>query len=71
MILGLEKTYGDVLADVLNFRLVIEATLDSATLARLGQGDEVFIGVLAPGGYEFTVAMLAVLAIGAACVPMS
>lgn len=69
--LKLEKTYGDTLADALALRMVLIAALDHTTLERLGKGDEIFIGVLAAGGYEFTVAMLAVLAIGAAAVPMS
>lgn len=69
--LGVEKTYGDALADALSLRMVLENTLDCSVLDRLAQGDEIYIGVLAAGGYEFTVAMLAVLAIGAAAVPMS
>ncbi|KAK3720803.1 hypothetical protein LTR37_003466 [Vermiconidia calcicola] len=45
--------------------------LSLSVLQSLRAGDEVFIGVLAAGGYEFTVAMVAALAIGAAVVPMS
>jgi malonyl-CoA/methylmalonyl-CoA synthetase len=45
--------------------------LSDDNLVRLRKGDEVYIGVLAAGGYEFTVAMVAILAIGAAVVPMS
>ena len=45
-------------------------TLDSQILNRIEAGDEVFIGVLAAGGYEFAVGLLAVLALGAAAVPM-
>ncbi|KAK5727762.1 hypothetical protein LTR17_012524 [Elasticomyces elasticus] len=69
--LGVTKTYGDALSDALSLRTTIERTLDADTLSRLKAGDEVFIGVLAAGGYEFTVAMLAALAIGAAVVPMT
>jgi malonyl-CoA/methylmalonyl-CoA synthetase len=69
--LGVEKTYGDVLADALALRMVLESTLDRRIVESLAKDEEVYIGVLAPGGYEFTVAMLAVLAIGAAAVPMS
>lgn len=68
---GAQKTYGELLSDVLSLRAVVEASLDSATLERLQRGDEVFIGVLAPGGYEYAVAFLAVIALGAAAVPMS
>jgi malonyl-CoA/methylmalonyl-CoA synthetase len=37
----------------------------------LDDRQEVYIAVLAPGGYEYTVAMLAALALGAAVVPMT
>lgn len=37
----------------------------------LEQRQEVYIAILAPGGYEFTVAILAALAMGAAVVPMT
>jgi hypothetical protein len=39
-------------------------------LRRIEEGEEVFIRVLAAGRYEFTVRILAVLALGAAAVPM-
>jgi malonyl-CoA/methylmalonyl-CoA synthetase len=65
------KTYGDLLSDALALRVVLERTLSDDNLVRLRKGDEVYIGVLAAGGYEFTVAMVAILAIGAAVVPMS
>jgi len=68
---GVEKTYGELLSDVLGLRAVVEASLDPQVLKRLHGGDEIFIGVLAPGGYEYTVAFLAVLALAAAVVPMS
>lgn len=65
------KTYGDVLSDALALRSVAEQTLSDDTLAKLKRGEEVYLGILAAGGYEFTVAMIAVLAMGAAAVPMS
>jgi malonyl-CoA/methylmalonyl-CoA synthetase len=68
--LGLEKTYGDLLDAVLSFREVVNASLPPATKTALEQGGEVYIGVLAAGGWEFTVAVLTVLALGAAVVPM-
>ncbi|ETI22882.1 hypothetical protein G647_04676 [Cladophialophora carrionii CBS 160.54] len=68
--LGVEKTYAELLDAVLAFRKVVEASLSSNTRARLRRGDEVYIGVLAAGGFEFTVATLTVLALGAAAVPM-
>ena len=62
---GVEKTYGDLLSDVLGLCCVLKRSLDVEN-----QGD-VFIGILARGGYEYTVAVLAVHAMGAAVVPLS
>jgi malonyl-CoA/methylmalonyl-CoA synthetase len=64
------KTYGELLDAVLVFREVLRAALPSKVQRRLSNGDEVYVGVLAAGGYEFTVGVLAVLAMGAAVVPM-
>lgn len=71
--LHLIKTYADLLSDVLSLRNALRQRLRSRDVARLdrGGGEEVYVGVLAAGGYEWTVAMLAVLALGAAVVPMS
>jgi len=68
--LGLEKTYTQILSDTLAFRAVVARSVPAATLNEIRSGGEVYIGVLAAGGYEFTVAVLAVLALGAAFVPM-
>lgn len=70
-ILKVEKSYGGLLADVLAYRTFLESSLDVKTLNQLERNDEIYIGVLAAGGYEFTVAVLAVYALGAAVVPMS
>jgi malonyl-CoA/methylmalonyl-CoA synthetase len=67
----IRKSYGDVLSDALALRLVVEQALRDGTRAKLKRGEEVYVGILAAGGYEFTVAMIAVLAMGAAAVPMS
>ncbi|GAB7341285.1 hypothetical protein MBLNU457_7557t1 [Dothideomycetes sp. NU457] len=69
--MGLKKTYGDILSDALTLRQVIKKQLGSDVLAALRAGREIYVGVLSAGGYEFTVAMLAVLALGAAAVPMT
>lgn len=69
--LGVTKTYGDALADAVALRARIKTQLTPTAIRRLRQGEEVYIGVLAAGGYEFAVAVLAVLALGAAVVPMS
>lgn len=69
--LGCTKTYGDALEDAVALRSRMMEQLSADAKRRLENGEEVFFGVLAPGGYEFTVAVLAVLAAGAAVVPMS
>lgn len=69
--LSVKKTYGDLLADVLALRAHLEASLAPPVLQRIHRGEEVYIGVLSAGGYEFAVAILTVLALGAAVVPMS
>ena len=71
MRLNCEATHLQLLSDVLNLRSVVEEQLDDATRAALDNQDEVYISVLAPGGYEFTCAVLAILALGAAVVPMT
>lgn len=68
--LDLTRTYGELLDAVLSFREVVQASLPTEVNAKLLRGGEVYIGVLAAGGYEFTVAVLTVLALGAAVVPM-
>lgn len=47
------------------------SALDAATLEALEQRAEVYIAIVAAGGYEYTVAMLTVLAMGAAAVPIT
>lgn len=68
---GVNKTYGQILSDALSLRSVLARSLPRLTLDAISRGEEVYIGVLAAGGYEFTVGVLAILALGAAFVPMS
>ena len=68
---GFEATHLQILTDVLAFRTRIWDSLSSAVRKQLDNREEVYIAVLAPGGYEYTVAMLAALALGAAVVPMT
>lgn len=56
---------------MLALREIVLNTLDAATLEALKQRDEVYIAIVAAGGYEYTVAILAVLAMGAAAVPIT
>jgi malonyl-CoA/methylmalonyl-CoA synthetase len=68
--LGVEKTFLQLLTDVLAIRTTLQAALCPAALHDLSYGQDVFIGLLAPGGYEYTVGFIAILALGAAVVPM-
>jgi malonyl-CoA/methylmalonyl-CoA synthetase len=68
---GVERTYAQLLADVLYLRNYVEARLSPSILKALNNGEEVYIGVLAAGGYEYVVAFLAVMALTAAIVPIS
>ncbi|KAK4555010.1 hypothetical protein LTR86_007776 [Recurvomyces mirabilis] len=69
---GKEATHHQLLSDVLHLRARLQSQLDSSVLSTLERQDEaIYIAVLAPGGYEYTVAMLAVLGLGAAVVPLS
>jgi malonyl-CoA/methylmalonyl-CoA synthetase len=66
-----QRTHIELLSDVLALREMILNTADAATLESLERRDEVYIAIVAAGGYEYTVAMLAVLALGAAAVPIT
>ena len=68
---GKEYTHLQLLTDVLALRERIWGSLTPAVRTQLDERQEVYIAVLATGGYEYTVAMLAALAIGAAVVPMT
>jgi malonyl-CoA/methylmalonyl-CoA synthetase len=68
---GQETTHIQLLTDVLALRERIWVGLSQAVQRALDQRQEVYIAVLAPGGHEYAVAMLAVLALGAAAVPMT
>jgi malonyl-CoA/methylmalonyl-CoA synthetase len=61
----------ELLSDVLAFRQLVARKLGRPIVEAMREGQEVYIAVLAPGGYEYAVAVLAVLAIGGAVVPMT
>ena len=61
---GVEKTIAELLSDVLNLRRILKDSLPTSALQDVQQGKEVFISILAPGGYEFAVGMFACLALG-------
>lgn len=67
----IEKTHAELLTDVLTFREVLRSSLRSDILQALSNGEEVYISLVAAGGYEFAVAILAILGLGAAASPFS
>ncbi|PSK57934.1 hypothetical protein B9Z65_9136 [Elsinoe australis] len=66
-----EADYVQLLSDVLHMRSRLLESLPNSVIENLDDDQEVFISVLAAGGYEYTVGVLAVLATGAAVVPIS
>ncbi|KAF4553998.1 AMP-binding enzyme-like protein 14 [Elsinoe fawcettii] len=66
-----EASYLQLLSDVLRLRVRLLEILPTSAVEKLQADEEVFISVLAAGGYEYAVAVLAVLATGAAVVPIS
>ena len=68
---GARKTTADLITDIIRLRRVLRAALPLPVLDDLRDGKEVYINVLAPGGYEFAVGILAVLALGAAASTIS
>jgi malonyl-CoA/methylmalonyl-CoA synthetase len=68
---GVERTSAELLSDALNLRRVIRSGLKAYVLQDLDDGKEVYITLIATGGYEFAVGILAILALGAAASPTS
>ncbi|KAJ9607076.1 hypothetical protein H2200_008148 [Cladophialophora chaetospira] len=68
---GIERTAAQLLSDVLNLRRVLKSSLTPQTVDDLQNGREVYVSIVAPGGYEFVVGVLAILALGAAASPFS
>ena len=68
--LGLEKNYLQFLTYVLAFRNHLRASLRQETLEALRRRDEVYIALIAAGGYEYAVGFVAIAALGAAVVPV-
>ena len=67
---GYTASYAQLLTDVLHMRNVLLRTLDPTVVERIENQDEVFVHLLGPGGYEFTVGFLALVALGVVVVPL-
>ncbi|KAF2127140.1 acetyl-CoA synthetase-like protein [Dothidotthia symphoricarpi CBS 119687] len=63
------RTRLELLSDVLALRETMLNTFGKSTMESLQRREEVFIVIVAAGGYEYTVAMHAVLALGAPVTP--
>lgn len=68
---GFKANYTQLLTDVLHLRNELRRTLQPGVVERIDREEEVFVNLLGPGGYEFTVGFLALVALGAIVVPIS
>ncbi|OJD14067.1 hypothetical protein AJ78_05544 [Emergomyces pasteurianus Ep9510] len=69
--LAIEKTYIEFLSDVLAVRNALRSSLSPEAQGALQAGEEVYIALIAAGGYEYAVGFVAICALGAAVVPMT
>lgn len=65
-----EASHIQLLTDALHVRNVLLETLDEVVKRQLWAGEEVFINLLTPAGYEFAVGFLAIIAVGGIIVPL-
>ncbi|KAJ5817120.1 hypothetical protein N7447_009353 [Penicillium robsamsonii] len=68
---GIEKTYLQLLSDVLSVRKGLLELLDVKIRHQLEEDTETYIALIAPGSYAYTVGFFAILAAGAAVVPIA
>ncbi|KAL4960017.1 uncharacterized protein BDV14DRAFT_211954 [Aspergillus stella-maris] len=68
---GVKKSYLQLLSDALALRKALRASLSPKIQQDLDEDSEVYIALIAPGGYEYAVAFTTILAIGAAVVPIT
>lgn len=68
---GIEADHLTLLSDIVHVRNAIWSTLREPTREKLLKGSYVAINLLCPGGYEFAVGFLAIVALGAVVSPIS
>lgn len=70
--LGFEKSYPELLGDVLKTRQLLWARLPPSAIDDRGllRGDSQYVAILAKSGYEFLVAFFSIRAMGGVCVPL-
>ncbi|KAK3714335.1 hypothetical protein LTR37_007921 [Vermiconidia calcicola] len=64
-------SYAQLLTDVLHLRNVLRQQLDPDVVAQIDNEDEIYVLLLGPAGYEFTVGFLSLIALGVIPVPIS
>ncbi|OAX78984.1 hypothetical protein ACJ72_06700 [Emergomyces africanus] len=69
--LSVERTYIEFLGDVLSVRNALRLSLSPEVREALQAGEDVYIALIAAGGYEYAVGFVAICALGAAVVPMT
>ena len=68
---GFTASYTQLLTDVLHLRNYLRTQLHPDIVGRIDREEDVYILLLGPCGYEFTVGFLALVALGAVVVPIS
>ena len=68
---GFTATYAQLLTDTLHLRNTLRQELDPRIVSRIDNEDEIYILLLGPCGYEFTVGFLGLIALGVVPVPIS
>jgi len=68
---GFTATYAQLLTDVLHLRNHLRTHLSRDVVSRIDNEDEIYVLLLGPGGYEFTVGFLTLIALGVVPVPIS
>lgn len=66
----IEADHRRFLSDIIQLRNGIQEKLDTGSRNRLWLGQEVYIALLGPAGYEYVVGFFAIMALGAAVVPI-
>jgi malonyl-CoA/methylmalonyl-CoA synthetase len=68
---GFKASYAQLLTDVLSLRNHLRQDLHPSLISKIDSKEDVYMNILGPGGYEFTVAFLALVALGVVVVPIS
>ena len=67
---GIEADHRRFLSDIIQLRNAILEMLDTTAINKLWVAEEVYIALLGPAGYEYAIGFFAIVALGAAVVPI-